>query len=100
MKLFIWTIIIFASFFIDQYNAEKTSCGTVPCDVGESFLYERYCCKTASKQDDCCKKVRWKPITITVCVVIAVLIVIWILSCIFGLCKCLVNCLCCCFKRE
>ncbi|CAH8665573.1 unnamed protein product [Schistosoma guineensis] len=100
MKFIIWTIIILISLLIYGYNADKNQCGNVSCDVGESFLYERYCCKTVFNQDDCCKKIRWKPITITVCVVVGVLILIWILSCVFGLCKCLVDCLCCCCKKN
>ncbi|TNN14172.1 hypothetical protein EWB00_002408 [Schistosoma japonicum] len=99
MKFIIWMIIVFTLQF-NEYNAEQVDCGNVKCDVGDSFLYHRYCCKDSRGQDDCCKKVRWKPVVITVCVIIGVLILIWILSCVFGLCKCLVNCLCCCFKKN
>ncbi|CAI2736736.1 unnamed protein product [Schistosoma spindalis] len=59
MKFIILTIIvIFTSLLIYGYNAEKAQCGSVSCDVGETFLHERYCCKDLLNRDDCCKKIR------------------------------------------
>ncbi|KAF7257596.1 hypothetical protein EG68_06711 [Paragonimus skrjabini miyazakii] len=75
--------------------------GNVPCEVGTTFLYTTYCCQNSNGATDCCKNVRWEPITFTIIGCVAVVIILSIICCCCcNCCKGLVDCLCCCCRNS
>ncbi|CAH8650450.1 unnamed protein product [Heterobilharzia americana] len=100
MKFIIWTV-LFTSLLTNVYCSDPVMCTPdLQCPTKDTFLHSYSCCRNSAGEYECCKKLRWRNVAIIICCVIGILIILWLISCLLGFCKCIYNCLCCCFKRK
>ncbi|CAH8875609.1 unnamed protein product [Trichobilharzia szidati] len=97
---FILTVLVI-SMTKDVYCADTVMCNpTLECPSYQTAFYIYDCCKDEKGADKCCKWVHWKNIAIIVLCGLGILIIIWIVNCLFGFCKCFYKCCCCCCRKD